>query len=101
VWTLKAKTVADPIGNEQQLLDIKRKGALVDLRPGPHEVVAVRRGSTLEPLRQREGRVNTERAFGDVGNFVKDAEGREIPGNPGSVWPSELADAPLWPGGTP
>ncbi|MGB1699853.1 MAG: hypothetical protein ACPHRO_07870, partial [Nannocystaceae bacterium] len=33
VWTLKAKTVADPIGNEEQLLNAKRKGALVDLRP--------------------------------------------------------------------
>lgn len=101
VWTMKAKTVADPIGNEQQLLDAARKGALVDLRPGPHEVVAVRRGASVEPLRQRNGQVNAERAFGDVGNFVTDSTGREIPGNRGTVWPSEIADAPVWPSGTP
>ncbi|WP_375767243.1 hypothetical protein NR798_37005 [Archangium gephyra] len=100
VWTFKAKTVADPIGNEQQLLDAARKGALVDLRPGPHEVVAVRQGTALGPMRQSGGRVNAERAFGDVGNFVTDPEGREIPGNRGTVWPVEQADAPLWPGGT-
>jgi hypothetical protein len=97
VWTLKAKTVADPIGNEQQLLDARRKGALVDLRPGPHEVVAVRRGPALEPLRQREGRVNAERAFGEVGNFVTDPEGREIPGNRGEAWPAADSDVPVWP----
>ncbi|MGZ3461178.1 MAG: hypothetical protein ACXU86_22035 [Archangium sp.] len=101
VWTLKAKTVADPIGNEQQLLDPQRKGALVDLRPGPHEVVAVRRGTALEPLRQREGQVNAERAFGEVGNFVTDPEGREIPGNRGTGWPADLANAPVWRDGTP
>jgi hypothetical protein len=97
VWILKAKTVADPIGNEQQLLDSKRKGALVDLRPGPHEVVAVRQGATLTPLRQREGRVNDERAFSEVGNFVTDPEGREIRGNRGTVWPEAWANAPVWP----
>ena len=101
VWTLKAKTVADPIGNEQQLLDATRKGALVDLRPGPHEVVEVRRGTALEPLRHSGGQVNAERAFGDVGNFVTDPEGREIPGNRGTVWSADLADAPVWPGSTP
>jgi hypothetical protein len=97
VWTLKAKTVADPIGNEQQLMDPARKGALVDLRPGPHEVVAVRQGTSLSPLRQREGRVNTERAFSEVGNFVTDPEGREIPGNAGTVWPESWAGATVWP----
>jgi hypothetical protein len=101
VWTLKAKTVADPIGNEQQLMDPQRKGALVDLRPGPHEVVAVRRGTAIDPLRHHGGQVNTERAFGDVGNFATDPEGREIPGNRGTVWPAHLADAPVWPVGTP
>jgi hypothetical protein len=100
VWTFKAKTVADPIGNEQQLLDAARKGALVDLRPGPHEVVAVRQGTALGPMRQRGGQVNAERAFGDVGNFVTDPEGREIPGNRGTAWPADQADAPVWPGGT-
>ncbi|ATB42120.1 hypothetical protein CYFUS_007597 [Cystobacter fuscus] len=100
VWTFKAKTVADPIGNEQQLLDAARKGALVDLRPGPHEVVAVRRGTVLGPMRRREGRVNAERAFGDVGNFVTDPEGREIAGNRGTPWSADEADAPVWPGGT-
>ncbi len=87
VWTLKAKTVADPIGNEQQLLDASRQGALVDLRPGPHEVVALRRHARLVPMRSRDGRVNGERAFGDVGNFVIAPDGREIAGNRGSTWP--------------
>jgi hypothetical protein len=100
VWTFKAKTVADPIGNEQQLLDAARKGALVDLRPGPHEVVAVRQGTAIAPMRRSGAQVNAERAFGDVGNFVTDPEGREIPGNRGTVWPSDQADAPLWPEGT-
>ncbi|MFY0579948.1 hypothetical protein ACN28S_41985 [Cystobacter fuscus] len=99
VWTFKAKTVADPIGNEQQLLDAARKGALVDLRPGPHEVVAVRRGTVPGPMRRSGERVNAERAFGDVGNFVTDPEGREIAGNRGTPWPAHEADAPVWPGG--
>jgi hypothetical protein len=98
VWTLKAKTVGDPVGNEEQLLNPKRKGALVDLRPGPHEVVAIRSQDSLNPMRQRDGRTNAERAFGDEGNFVTDPEGREIPGNRGSAWPSEWSDAPVWSG---
>jgi hypothetical protein len=96
VWTLKAKTVADPIGNEEQLLNARRKGALVDLRPGPHEVVTVRRGGRLEPMRRRDGRVNGERAFSAEGNFVTDSDGREIPGNRGSAWPAEWAAEPVW-----
>lgn len=96
VWTLKAKTVADPIGNEQQLLDASRKGALVDLRPGPHEVVSLRRGSQLTPMRSRDGRVNAERAFGDVGNFVTAPDGREIAGNRGSAWPSSWSQEVGW-----
>jgi len=96
VWTLKAKTVADPIGNEEQLLNAQRKGALVDLRPGPHEVVTIRRGGRMEPMRRRGGRVNGERAFADEGNFVTDGDGREIPGNRGSAWPAEWADEPVW-----
>lgn len=98
VWTLKAKTVADPVGNEEQLLNAKRKGALVDLRPGPHEVVSIRHGASLSPLRQEEGRVNTERAFSDEGNFVTDLEGREIPGNRGSAWPEAWSKASIWGG---
>jgi hypothetical protein len=104
VWTLKAKTVADPIGNEEQLLNPKKKGALVDLRAGPHEVVGVVRGGRLEPMRAREGAVNEERAFADAENFVvepplpgDDAAPREIEGNRGSPWPRSLADAPVWP----
>jgi hypothetical protein len=92
VWTLKAKTVADPIGNEEQLLNPARKGALVDLRPGPHEVVVVRRDGRLQPLRARQGRTNQERAFAAVGNFVVDDAGREIPGNRGAPWPRAWAD---------
>lgn len=88
VWTLKAKTVADPIGNEEQLMNVARKGALVDLRAGPHEVVSHLRSGKLEPMRARDERVNTERAFADADNFVTDAEGREIPGNRGSAWPA-------------
>jgi hypothetical protein len=96
VWTLKAKTVADPIGNEEQLLNKARKGPLVDLRSGPHELVKLRRSARLEPMRRREGRVNTERAFHDMSNFVADANGREIPGNRGSAWPRRWASETLW-----
>jgi len=98
VWTLKAKTVADPIGNEEQLMNARRKGALVDLRPGPHEIVALRQGGRLSPMRRRDGRVNAERAFGELGNFVTDPEGREIQGNRGSPWPRAWALAPAWEG---
>ncbi len=94
VWTLKAKTIADPIGNEEQLLNTARKGALVDLRPGPHEVVRVEAGGRLRPMRADGQRVNGERAFGDVGNFVTDPEGRDIPGNRGKPWPGR--DRPAW-----
>jgi hypothetical protein len=96
VWTLKAKTVADPIGNEEQLLNPARKGALVDLRPAPHEVVRVARGRKLHGLRQVPGRSNQERAFGDVGNFVVSPQGHAIPGNRGMPWPKPLASAPVW-----
>ncbi len=96
VWTLKAKTVADPIGNEEQLMNTRRKGLLVELRPGPHDVIQVEQGGQLRPLRQRSGRVNGERAFGDVGNFVTDHEGRSIPGNRGSRWPEAWAAETLW-----
>ena len=96
VWTLKAKTVADPIGNEEQLLNASRKGALVDLRPGPHQVVRVKRGAHARPMREHAGQHNQERAFGDVGNFVTDPEGAHIPGNIGAAWPSDLSQAPVW-----
>ena len=96
VWTLKAKTVADPIGNEEQLLNPARKGALVDLRPGPHEVVQFRRNGRFHALRKRDGRVNQERAFAAADNFVISPSGREIPGNRGSQWPSEWANEPVF-----
>jgi hypothetical protein len=96
VWTLKAKTVADPIGNEEQLMSAARKGALVDLRPGPHEVVAVRKDGAVVALRDRDGRRNSERAFGDQDNFVVDPEGREIPGNRGSAWPEAWRGELVW-----
>ncbi len=101
VWTLKAKTVADPIGNEEQLLNPARKGALVDLRPGPHEVCQVAQAGALKPLRQQGGRVNAERAFGELGNFVTAPDGRDIAGNRGSAWPAAWSQAPLWPGDLP
>lgn len=89
VWTLKGKTVADPIGNEEQLLNPDRKGALVDLRPGPHDVVDVLRDGARKPLRQHGSETNEERAFGDVGNFVTDPDGKPIPGNRGRAWPHD------------
>lgn len=97
VWTLKAKTVADPIGNEEQLLNRERKGALVDLRPAPHEVVQVVSGGRRTPMRHRDGKVNAERAFAEWDNFVVAPDGREIPGNRGSAWPAVWSAEAVWP----
>ena len=94
VWTLKAKTVADPIGNEEQLMNPTRKGALVDLRPGPHEVISIRQKGQVQPFRKQGDRVSTERAFSDVGNFVVDPNEQAIPGNTGEVWAGR--DEVLW-----
>ncbi len=96
VWTLKAKTVADPIGNEEQLMNEKRQGKLVDLRPGPHDVIEVVRDGKAQPMRERDGRINDERAFYDVRNFATCVEGREIPGNRGAPWPQEWRKEKLW-----
>ncbi len=96
VWTFKAKTVADPIGNEEQLLNPARKGALVDLRPAPHEVVSLVRGGRAQPMRARAGKRSRERAFADVDNFVRDRAGVDIPGNKGEAWPQAWRDAPVW-----
>lgn len=96
VWTMKAKTIADPIGNEEQLMNPKRKGALVDLRCAPHEVTAIRTNGKVEPLRKRDGRTNMERAFADIDNFVCDADGREVPGNRGVRWPQEWREEVLF-----
>jgi hypothetical protein len=96
VWTFKAKTVADPIGNEEQLLNPARKGALVDLRPAPHELVSVVVGGRRAGLRSRGGKHNRERAFHDQDNFVRDAAGVDIPGNPGEPWPEAWANEPVW-----
>jgi hypothetical protein len=97
VWTLKAKTVADPIGNEEQLMSAKRKGALVDLRSGPHDVVSVQRGGDRIPLRADGDLVNSERAFSDMDNFVRGDDGYEIPGNVGEVWPEVKRTNFVWP----
>jgi hypothetical protein len=96
VWTLKAKTIADPIGNEEQLLSDDHRGPLVGLRPGPHEVVQLRSGGELSPLRQQGKELNSERAFADQENFAKSPEGDEIPGNRGTPWPRAAARAKLW-----
>jgi hypothetical protein len=96
VWTLKAKTAADPIGNEEQLLNADRKGALVDLRPAPHEVVSIKRNGTIEPFRKRGNQVNRERAFWDAENFVKCDAGEPIEGNKGQPWPEHLASEPVF-----
>ena len=88
LWTLKAKTVADPIGNEEQLMSQERKGALVDLRCGPHEVIGLRRGNQIEPMRYKDGKTNQERAFADQGNFVTTPSGaifQAIEGSPGPL----------------
>ena len=94
VWTLKAKTIADPIGNEEQLLNTARKGALVDLRPGPHEVISLCESGTRTPMRSQGGQKNAERAFFDCDNFVTDPDGVEIPGNRGEPWP--WRDEVMW-----
>ena len=93
---MKAKTVADPIGNEEQLLNADRKGALVDLRPGPHEVISIARATGLEPMRHEQSEVNNERAFSDIGNFVQSPTGSDIPGNVGTPWPAERRAETLW-----
>ena len=93
IWTLKAKTIADPVGNEEQLLNVNRKGALVDLRCGPHLVVAVdqrdQSGATLrsfKPFRSEESGLNQERAYADANNFLTDPDGQDIEGNRGTIW---------------
>ena len=86
VWTFKAKTVADPIGNEEQLLNKKQQGALVDLRPAPHEVIQIATGSGLIPFRQDGSKTNQERAYFEAGNFVTAPDGKDIPGNLGEAW---------------
>lgn len=96
VWTFKAKTVADPIGNEEQLLNRARKGALVDLRGAPHQLVKIASGGALRPMRSEGGKHNRERAFAALDNFVRDAEGIEIPGNRGEPWPDNLRQRPVW-----
>jgi len=96
MWTLKAKTVADPIGNEEQLMNARRKGVLVDLRAGPHDVVRLSQGGRGVPMRRQHGRVNGERAFSDLNNFATDPQGQPIPGNAGSPWPRAWAELPVW-----
>jgi hypothetical protein len=96
VWTLKGKTIADPIGNEEQLLNAKRKGALVDLRPGPHEVIELHVGGLLRPMREVGSETSQERAFSDVDNFVRSPDGLDIEGNPGAPWPQARRSAPVW-----
>jgi hypothetical protein len=96
IWTVKAKTVADPIGNEEQLMNPARKGALVDLRPAPHEVIQLLREGTISPFRQHGEQTSEERAYCEFDNFVRDPEGAEIPGNRGELWPTEARSKDLW-----
>ncbi len=96
VWTFKAKTVADPIGNEEQLLNAARKGALVELRGAPHELVGIARPGRIEPMRACEGKHNRERAFAELDNFVRDDKGIDIPGNRGEPWPDGWRGETVW-----
>jgi hypothetical protein len=96
VWTMKAKTVADPIGNEEQLMNAERKGALVDLRAGPHEVAWLRTEGSLHPMRSNGDHRNQERAFSEQDNFVSDPDGVEITGNRGKPWPDALRNQEVW-----
>ncbi|MBT9556319.1 MAG: hypothetical protein IV100_09835 [Myxococcales bacterium] len=96
VWTMKAKTIADPIGNEEQLMNKAKKGALVDLRMGPHEAITVEDGGRMAPMRRSGSLVSDERAFGDLGNFATDSEGRDIAGNRGRPWPAAQRERRLW-----
>ena len=97
VWTLKAKTISDPLGNEEQLLNATRKGALVDLRPAPHEVVSIRTSDgRIEPMRRQGERTSQERAFADLGNFVLSAQGADIPGNRGERWHATGDGGAVW-----
>ncbi|MEC7986743.1 MAG: hypothetical protein VX278_16365 [Myxococcota bacterium] len=84
VWTLKAKTITDPLGNEEQLLNPKRKGALVDLRPGVDEICFVEQEGSIAPMRSGGSQ---ERAFADLNNFATSVDGEDIPGNRGEKWP--------------
>ena len=96
VWTLKAKTVADPIGNEEQLMNASRKGALVDLRPGPHDVISVMQDQERVAMRNDGDKVNEERAYADVANFVVGTCGTSIEGNAGVRWPEKLRASYVW-----
>ncbi len=100
VWTLKAKTIADPIGNEEQLMNVKKKGALVDLRSGPHQLVSVYQGQGFKAMRvakQGEKMVyNEERAFADFADFVTSPDGTEILYNAGHAWDAGLSQMKLW-----
>ena len=96
VWTLKAKTIADPLGNEEQLLNPRRKGALVDLRPAPHDVVSIHDGTRVRPFRKSRGeRARSGRSLIRATSCAV-PDGEHIPGNPGSAWPRALADAAVW-----
>ena len=77
-------------------MNAAQKGALVDLRAAPHEVVALRLGGQRVPMRLADGQTNAERAFADVGNFVTDPSGQDIPGNRGAPWPADRSAAKPW-----
>ena len=80
--------------NEEQLLNPAQQGGLVHLRPGPHDVGPYRKSGEIVPMRQAERRINGERAFADVGNFVTDPNGADISGNRGGAWIGR--DLPVW-----
>ena len=96
VWTLKAKTVADPIGNEEQLMNPKKRVLWSTCVLHHMKWFSLNRMVYLNPCVPRKI-LTHKRAFGDLGNFALGQCGGEIEGNAGVPWPSNLSTQVLWP----